>query len=112
MKKLGKFQIAVLKRNMQNVKPFEKRIERLEKIVADAQAEIEANKAQVERYEAIAKENLDITLVKYKIGTITTLEFRTAQLNYTNAQLRFAQAQYQAKMSEISLKALAGNLSL
>ncbi|MGV8992647.1 MAG: TolC family protein [Flavobacterium sp.] len=62
--------------------------------------------------EAIAKENLDITLVKYKIGTITTLEFRTAQLNYTNAQLRFAQAQYQAKMSEISLKALAGNLSL
>ncbi len=62
--------------------------------------------------EAIAKENLDITLVKYKIGTINTLEFRTAQLNYTNAQLRFAEAQYQAKMSEISLKALAGNLSL
>ena len=62
--------------------------------------------------EAIAKENLDITLVKYKIGTINTLEFRTAQLNYTNAQLRFAEAQYQAKMSEIDLKALAGNLSL
>ena len=59
MKKLGKFQIAVLKRNMQNVKPFEKRIERLKKIVADAQAEIEANKAQVERYEAIAKEMTD-----------------------------------------------------
>lgn len=62
--------------------------------------------------EAIAKENLDITLVKYKIGTINTLELRTAQLNYTNAQLRLAEAQYQAKMSEIDLKALAGNLSL
>ena len=62
--------------------------------------------------EAIAKENLDITLVKYKIGTINTLELRTAQLNYINAQLRLAQAQYQAKMSEIDLKALAGNLSL
>ena len=62
--------------------------------------------------EAIAKENLEITLVKYRIGTINTLEFRTAQLNYTNAQVRFAEAQYQAKMSEISLKALAGNLSL
>lgn len=62
--------------------------------------------------EKIARENLDITLVKYKIGTINTLELRAAQLNFTNAQLRLAEAQYQAKMSEINLKALAGNLSL
>lgn len=62
--------------------------------------------------EDIAKENLDITLSKYKIGTIPTIEFRTAQLNYINATLRLSNALYQAKLSEITLKQLAGNLSL
>lgn len=64
------------------------------------------------RNEEIAKENLDITLSKYRIGTIPTIEFRTAQLNYINAQLRLSDAKYQAKLSEIALKQLAGNLSL
>lgn len=62
--------------------------------------------------EAIAKQNLDITLEKFRIGTITTLEFRTAQLNYTNAKVRYTNAQFQAKLSEISLKELAGNITL
>ncbi|WP_411039871.1 TolC family protein [Subsaxibacter sp. CAU 1640] len=62
--------------------------------------------------EEIAKENLDITLAKYRIGTIPTIEFRTAQLNYINAQLRLSNAKYEAKLSEIALKQLAGNLSL
>lgn len=62
--------------------------------------------------EEIAKENLDITLAKYKIGTIPTIEFRTAQLNYINASLRLSNAKYQAKLSEVMLKQLAGNLSL
>ena len=62
--------------------------------------------------EEIAKENLDITLAKYKIGTIPTIEFRTAQLNYINANLRLSNAIYQAKLSEVTLKQLAGNLSL
>ncbi|MCK0125848.1 TolC family protein [Gelidibacter sp. F2691] len=62
--------------------------------------------------EDIAKENLDITLAKYKIGTIPTIEFRTAQLNYINASLRLSNAIYQAKLSEITLKQLAGSLTL
>ena len=62
--------------------------------------------------EAIAKQNLEITLDKFHIGTITTLEFRTAQLNYINAKVRYSNAQFQAKLSEIGLKELAGNLSL
>lgn len=61
--------------------------------------------------EAIAKQNLNITLDKFRIGTITTLEFRTAQLNYVNAKVRYSNAQFQAKLSEIALKELAGNLS-
>ncbi len=60
----------------------------------------------------IAKENLNITLAKYRIGTIPTIEFRTAQLNYINAKLRLSEAKYQAKLSEIILKQLTGNLSL
>lgn len=61
--------------------------------------------------EAIAKENLDITMAKYKIGTIPTIEFRTAQLNYTQAVVRSSNATYEAKLSEIILKELAGNLT-
>ncbi|RZJ28961.1 MAG: TolC family protein [Flavobacterium sp.] len=61
--------------------------------------------------ERIAKQNLDITLEKYRIGTINTLEYRTAQLNYLNAIVRYNNARYQAKLSEIQLKELAGNLT-
>jgi outer membrane protein TolC len=60
--------------------------------------------------EKIAEENLEITLDKFKIGTITTVEFRTAQLNFVNAKFRNTSAQFQAKLSEIALKELAGNL--
>ncbi|PXY39008.1 transporter [Flavobacterium cheongpyeongense] len=60
--------------------------------------------------EAIAKQNLQITLDKFRIGTITTLDFRAAQLNYVNAKVRYSNAQYQAKLSEIALKELAGNI--
>ena len=63
-----------------------------------------------EKNELIAKQNLNITLDKFRIGTITTLEFRTAQLNYVNAKVRYSNAQFQGKLSEIALRELAGNL--
>ncbi|TRX42991.1 TolC family protein [Flavobacterium restrictum] len=61
--------------------------------------------------ELIAKQNLSITIDKLRIGTITTLEFRAAQLNYVNAKVRNSNAHFQAKLSEIALKELAGNLT-
>jgi outer membrane protein len=64
-----------------------------------------------EKNEAIAKQNMDITLEKFRIGTITPIEFRTAQLNYINAKARNTNMQFQAKLSEINLKELAGNLT-
>ncbi|MFE3848423.1 TolC family protein [Flavobacterium sp. LB3P45] len=64
-----------------------------------------------EKNEVIAKQNLNITLDKFRIGTITTLEFRTAQLNYVNAKVRNSNAQFQAKLSEIALKELAGTIT-
>lgn len=60
----------------------------------------------------IAKQNLDITLAKFKIGTITTIEFRTAQQNFVEAAVRYSNAQYVTKLSEINLKELAGTLKL
>jgi len=62
--------------------------------------------------EAIAKDNLGITIEKFKIGTIPTIEFRTAQLNYIRAIVRYSDAKFQAKLSEISLKEFAGILML
>lgn len=61
--------------------------------------------------EGIAKQNLDITMEKYRIGTITTLEVRTAQLNYINAVVRNNAAKFQAKISEVALRELAGNIA-
>lgn len=63
-----------------------------------------------ESNEQIAKENLDITLEKFRIGTITTLEVRTAQQNYIDAMTRVSDAKFQAKISEIRLRELAGNV--
>src|SRR5690606_6779660 len=64
------------------------------------------------RNEAIAHENLEITRAKHRIGTIPTIEFRTAQLNYINAVVRSSNAVYEAKISEIILKELAGNIEM
>lgn len=61
--------------------------------------------------EEIARENLDITMEKYRIGTIPTIEYRTAQLNFLNAQVRHSQAKYNAKVSEVTLRQIAGNLT-
>lgn len=61
--------------------------------------------------ERIAKQNLDITLEKFKIGSVAPIEFRTAQENYGNAVIRLTTAELQTKQSEISLRELAGSLS-
>jgi outer membrane protein TolC len=63
-----------------------------------------------ENNEAIAKKNLEITLDKFKIGTIPTIEFRNAQENYVNAIARNSSAKFQAKISEIVLQQIAGNI--
>lgn len=60
----------------------------------------------------IAKQNLDITLEKYRLGSISPLELREAQKNSINAITRFLDAQYQAKLTEISLKEISGILNI
>jgi outer membrane protein TolC len=75
------------------------------------QTNLELVKVEAKNLE-IAKQNLEITVAKFKIGTITTIEFRTAQQNYIEAAVRYSNAQYVTKISEINLNELAGTLKL
>ena len=83
----------------------------LSSLYASYQTNLELIKVEGKNIE-IAKQNLDITLAKFKIGTITTIEFRTAQQNFVEASVRYSNAQYVTKLSEINLKELAGTLKL
>jgi len=60
----------------------------------------------------LAKENLDITLEKYRLGSIAPLELREAQRNALDANNRYLEIQYQAKLAEITLKELSGTLNI
>ncbi|MBC7653074.1 MAG: TolC family protein [Oligoflexus sp.] len=59
----------------------------------------------------VAKENLDITLEKYRLGSIVPLELREAQRNYIEANARYANTLYVTKISEVSIKEITGTLS-
>ena len=83
----------------------------LASLFASYQTNLELVKMEEKNLE-IAKQNLDITLAKFKIGTITTIEFRTAQQNFVEASVRYSNAQYVTKLSEINIKELAGTLQL
>ena len=71
-------------------------------------SQVKLGKANVD----VAKHNLDISLEKYKLGNITPLEVREAELNYLDAQSRFLGAQYQVKSAEIVLKQLTSNINM
>lgn len=65
-----------------------------------------------ERNRELASQNLDITLTRYRLGTITQVEIRDAQLNYLNASVRLSNARFEAKLAETTLKQISGNLTL
>jgi len=60
----------------------------------------------------LAKQNLEITFEKYRLGSIPPLELREAQRNSINAIIRFLDAEYQAKLTEINLKEVSGTLKV
>lgn len=57
-----------------------------------------------------SQNNFDRTLEKFKLGQINSIEFRQAQLNLINAELSKNQAKYQAKIAELELLRLSGEL--
>jgi len=60
----------------------------------------------------LARKSLEISLEKYRLGTITPLEIREAQRNYLNAQSVFYDAQYQSKVAETTLKQITGSINI
>jgi outer membrane protein TolC len=58
----------------------------------------------------IAVQNLDIATERYKIGRTGVLEYRQAQVGYTEAHNRLIQAVYNAKIAEITLLRLSGQM--
>ncbi|MDR0206777.1 MAG: TolC family protein [Bacteroidales bacterium] len=58
----------------------------------------------------ITSETLDIALEKYRIGSLSGVEFREFQRAYIEAVKRLLNASYNAKVSEIGLQLLSGKL--
>lgn len=56
--------------------------------------------------------NFERTVEQQKLGQITSIEFRQAQLNLLNAQLNFNRAKYSAKTAELALLQISGDLML
>lgn len=57
-----------------------------------------------------SKNNFDRTQEKFKIGQVNSIEFRQAQLNLLNAELSRNQAKYQAKLAELQMLQISGEL--
>lgn len=57
-----------------------------------------------------AENNFERTQEKFKIGQVTSIEFRQAQLNLLNTELSRNQAKYDAKLSELTVLQLSGEL--
>ena len=66
----------------------------------------EIQKKQVET----ATYNFDRSQSQYQLGSITAIEFRQAQINLANAKNQRAIAKFQAKLSELQLIRLTGEL--
>ena len=54
--------------------------------------------------------NFNRTQEKYKLGQANSIEFRQAQLNLINSELNRNQAKYAAKIAELTVLQLSGEL--
>jgi outer membrane protein TolC len=56
------------------------------------------------------QDNFNRTDERYKLGRVTSIEFRQAQLNLLNAELAKSQAKYNAKLAELQMLQVSGQL--
>lgn len=59
---------------------------------------------------ALAKENLDISMERFKLGQSTSIELKIAQQSYEDAINNLADARYNGKLSETALLKLSGGI--
>lgn len=57
-----------------------------------------------------AAETLEIALERFRLGTISALEFRESQRTFLSAESRLIQAKFEAKQSETELLRISGRL--
>lgn len=57
-----------------------------------------------------ARENLDIALERYKLGSLSGIDLREVQKSLLDARERLISAHYQTKLAEISLQLIAGKI--
>ena len=57
-----------------------------------------------------SENNFERTQEKFKLGQVTSIEFRQAQLNLLNAELTRNQAKYDAKLAELTVLQISGEL--
>jgi outer membrane protein TolC len=59
---------------------------------------------------SVALDNLDIAMERFRLGNLSGIEMREIGRNYLDAEDRLLNAQYQAKLAEISLKQISGRI--
>lgn len=60
----------------------------------------------------LAKTNSNVAMEKYRIGIISDIELRDAQIKYLNAEYRYLNALMQAKTAEVELQVLMGAVNI
>ena len=75
----------------------------------DYQNKLEVYNLQIENIKT-AQNNFERTKEKFKLGQVTSIEFRQAQLNLLTAELNKNQAKYSAKLAEILVLQISGEL--
>ncbi|MBU0487843.1 MAG: TolC family protein [Bacteroidetes bacterium] len=58
----------------------------------------------------LAKENVDVALERFRLGSSNSIQLKEAQRSYEDAQTRLVNARYETKIAEISLMKLNGTL--
>ncbi|NIR50347.1 TolC family protein [candidate division KSB1 bacterium] len=58
----------------------------------------------------LARQNVDIALQQFRLGTITSVDLREVQNNFVDSETRFTVAQLEAKLAETGLLRLSGQL--
>ncbi|NQZ77542.1 MAG: TolC family protein [Ekhidna sp.] len=56
------------------------------------------------------QQNFERTREKFQLGQVSSLDFRTSQLNLLQAKLNLIEARYNAKISEVTVYQLAGDI--
>lgn len=110
--------------NRRKIKNAKLEVENVDLSYQDAELQVSADLAQLyntyennlqivsfEKESAwVAFENLDAALEKYKLGTLSGIEFREFQRSYIDAVDREVSAAFQAKISELSLLLISGQI--